>query len=208
MIQITPKYTAVEETYAALRKHINSIWPENVKEEYVHKEGPMRIMLPNWRVIEIAPMKAKDPWVYVSLGAWEVTKDELYESGRYGLDFLITSPERNLRHIKTLATVAVYHSEPKTRINLQHVIDIGEPRIEGSKCDHFLVSLPHLFPPEIETILVNDIYISFWWLLPITKKEADYAEKHGVEALEEIFEKKRINTVDVKRKSAVSSFWR
>jgi len=82
MIQITPKYTAVEETYAALRKHINSIWPENVKEEYVHKEGPMRIMLPNWRVIEIAPLKAKDPWVYLSLGAWEATKDEIYEPGR------------------------------------------------------------------------------------------------------------------------------
>jgi len=44
-------------------------------------------------------------------------------------------------------------------------------------------------------------------LLPITKKEADYAWKHGVEALEEILEKKRINTVDVKRKSAISSFW-
>ena len=122
MIQITPKYTAVEETYAALRKHISSIWPENVKEEYVHKEGPMRIMLPK-------------------------------------------------------------------------------------RCDHFLVSLPYPFTPELETILINDIYISFWWLLPITKKEADYAEKHGAEALEEIFEKKRIVLVDVRRKSAVPTFW-
>jgi hypothetical protein len=71
-----------------------------------------------------------------------------------------------------------------------------------------LVSLPYPFPRELETILINDIYISFWWLLPITNKEADYAEKHGVEALEEIFEKKRIDTLDVKRKSAISSFWR
>src|SRR5215468_11015705 len=207
MIQITPKYTAVEETYAALRKHINSIWPENAKEEYVHKEGPMRIMLPNWRVIEIAPLKAKAPWVYVSLGAWEVTKDELYEQGRYGIDFLITSPERKLHHIKTLAMAATYHSDPKTRINIQHVVDIGEPWMEGSQCDHFLVSFPHVYPPKLETILINDIWISFWWLLPITKKEADYAWKHGVEALEEILEKKRINTVDVKRKSAIASFW-
>jgi Suppressor of fused protein (SUFU) len=50
-------------------------------------------------------------------------------------------------------------------------------------------------------------YISFWWLIPITKKEADYAEKHGVEALEKIFEKKRVDVLDVKRKSVVPSFW-
>lgn len=206
MINITPKYKEVKETYAALRAHINSIWPENPKEEYVHKEGPMKIMLPNWRVIEIAPLKAKDPWVYVSLGTWEVTKDELYEKGRYGLDFLITSPERNLRHVKTLAMTAVYHAEPNTRINLHQVIDIGEPWMEGSWCNHFIVTLPYLFPHELETILINDIYISFWWLVPITKQEAGYAEKHGVEALEELFEKKGVYVMNPKRKSAVSSF--
>lgn len=208
MSQITPKYLAVKETYAALHQHINSIWPENSKEEYVHKEGPMKFILPDWHVIEIAPLKVKESWIYVSIGTWEVTKDELYEQGRYGLDFIITSPERNLRHVKTLAMVAVYHSDPKLRINLQRVIDIGDPWMEGSRCDHFLVSLPHSFPEEreLETILINDIYISFWWLLPITKKEADYAEKHGVDALEDLFEKKRINTVDVKRKSVVPYF--
>ena len=208
MIQITPKYTTIGETYTALRKHINSIWPENVKEEYVHKEGPMKMMLPNWRVIEIQPLKAQDHWIYISIGTWEVTKDELYEQGRYGIEFLITSPEKNIQHVKTLAMAAVYHSEPKTRINLQHVVDIGEPWIKESQCDHFLVSLPYPFPPQLETILINDLYVSFWWLLPITKKEADYAEKYGVEALEKVFEKKSIHFCDVKRGSAVSSFWK
>ena len=125
-----------------------------------------------------------------------------------GLKYPIKQRPLSVSTTKTLAAVAVYHSGPKSRINLQHVIDIGEPWIEGSQCDHFLVSLPYPFPPELETILINDIYISFWWLVPITNKEADYAEKHGVEALEVIFEKKRIHYVDVKRKSAVSSFWR
>jgi len=154
-------------------------------------------------VIEIAPLMAKDPWIYISLGTWEVTKDELYEQGRYGIDFLITSPERNLGHIKTLAMAAVYHSEPKTRINIGHIIDIGEPWMKGSQCDHFLVSFPHPFPHELETILINDIYISFWWLLPITIKEADYAKKHGVESLEKLLEKKRVDVLAVNRKSAV-----
>jgi hypothetical protein len=79
--------------------------------------------------------------------------------------------------------------------------------MKGSACDHFLVSFPHPFPEQLETVLINDIYVSFWWLLPITSKEARYAEKHGVEALEELLEKKKADVLDIKRRSVISVFW-
>lgn len=177
----------------------------------MHKQGALARMLPNWRVLEIAPVKKHDPWVYLSLGTWEVTKDELHQvtiegskqPSRYGLDFLITSPVQDRTHIKTLAWVAFYHANPRYRLNLGHTIEIGDPWLAASTCDHFLVSMPYPYPPELETIKINDIYISFWWLLPITKQEALFAYTNGAEALEELFEKQGIDYLNVNRRSVV-----
>ena len=203
MIQITPKYTEINQTYLDLKKHIDSIWPKNVKKEYIHEEGHLRKLLPNWCVIEIAPAKAREPWIYISLGTWELTKDELYEAGRYGIDFLITSPEQNIIHVKNLAWVASFHADPMYRLCLGDMMDIGEPWMPSATCDHFLVSYPHPFLEELETIKINDIYVSFWWLVPITAKEFEYANSQGVEALETLLEKNRVDSVDTKRKSVV-----
>ena len=203
MINITPKYTETNQTYIELRKHIDSIWPKNKKKEYAYEDSKFTKFLPNWRVIEIAPSKAREPWVYISLGTWELTKDELYEAGRYGIDFLITSPEQNLIHLKNLAWVAFFHADPKYRLYLGDTMDIGDPWMPNATCDHFLVSYPHPFPDELETIKINDIYVSFWWLVPITAKELEYANSDGVEALETLLEKNRVDSVDIKRKSVV-----
>jgi hypothetical protein len=128
MVEITSKYSKVTETYAALRRHINSIWPENSKEEYsLSGTSTLKTLVPDWCVIEIAPLTVEEPWVYISLGTWEITKDEVHEPGRYGIDFLIISPEKSMDHIKTLAMVAIYHADPKLRINIGHIIDVGDP---------------------------------------------------------------------------------
>jgi len=191
------------DVYDELRKHINQFWPENVKEEQVWKDGAIQIALPNFRVVVISPRTLNDPWIYITLGAWEVTKDEEYDKGKYGLEFLILSPVRDDIHINTLAMVAFYHHDPQYRLMLGDTINLGEGWMGGTCCDHFLVSLPYLYPPEFETVRLGDMYISFWWLLPITQKEVEYLQTHGQEALEKRLERKRINYLDPNRKSAV-----
>jgi hypothetical protein len=203
MVNITKKYVDIENTYRALRKHVDSFWPGNPKEELTYEKDPMKSMLPNWRVLEIAPKENSELWVYLTQGAWEITKDELYEKGRYGLEFLITSRQKSYIHVESLAMATIYHANPSYRIKLGDTLDIGRGWIDGSSCDHFLVSLPYPFPHELETIRVNDIYVSIWWLIPITKSEAQYAQVNGPEALEKKFEDVGLNCLDINRKPVI-----
>lgn len=206
MINITPKYAAIEETRQRLKKHIDSFWPDNSKECLAYVEGPLKDLLPDWQVMEIAPKDAGTPWVYITLGSWETTKNVVGEFGKYGLEFFIASPKQDLTHVSTLAMVAFYHANPKYRIKLGDTLEIGYEWLEKSSCDHFLVSLPYPFPPDLETIKINDIYVSFWWLVPITKSEAQYAQTNGDEALWKKFDELGLGHSDfleVSRRSAV-----
>jgi suppressor of fused protein SUFU len=203
MINITPKYSAVEETRQRLKKHIDSFWPDNTKEFLTYNERPINNRFPDWRVIEIAPILETAPWIYVTLGTWEITKDEIYEKGRYGLEFLITSPRKDILHVNSLAMTAFYHANPLHRIKLGDTLDIGREWLGKSRCDHFLVSLPYPFSPDLETIKINDIYISFWWLFPITSSEALYAQANGDEALWEKFDEAELDYTDENRQSIV-----
>jgi Suppressor of fused protein (SUFU) len=72
---------------------------------------------------------------------------------------------------------AFYHANPWNSIKLGDTLEIGFEWLEKSSCDHLLVSLPYPFSSALETIKVNDIYVSFWWLVPITKSEALYTLK-------------------------------
>jgi hypothetical protein len=55
-------------------------------------------------------------------------------------------------------------------------------------CDHWLVSLPYPFGPELQQCHVGDRHVDFLWLVPITKAERDFKASHGQEELEERFE--------------------
>jgi hypothetical protein len=203
MINITPRYEAVEETRQVLKKHIEMFWPDNSKEYLAYEEGPLKDLLPDWHVIEIAPKEAGKPWVYVTLGGWESTKDEVGEFGRYGLEFFIISPEQDLTHVSTLAMVAFYNANPHHRIKLGDTLEVGYAWLENASCDHFLVSLPYPFTSDLETVKINDIYVSFWWLAPITESEAQYVRSNGSEALWKKFDEARPDFLEVRRPSVV-----
>ncbi len=152
-------------------------------------------------MIEIEPKEKNIPWVYSTLGAWEITKDELYDEGRYGLEFLITSPRKDSINVSTLAMVTFYHANPLFRIKLGDTLEIGRGWLEKSPSDHFIVSLPYLFSPDLETIKINDIYVSFWWLVPITASEAQYTQANGDEALWKQFDELGLDYLDIRRQS-------
>ncbi len=75
----------------------------------------------------------------------------------------------------------------------------------NSICDYGLVSLTYLDGPTIENLYLKEIdnNIKFYWLIPITKKEADYKKKMGIDSLEQKFENNNFNYLDEFRKSIV-----
>jgi hypothetical protein len=52
-------------------------------------------------------------------------------------------------------------------------------------------------------ICINDLHVSFLWLIPITDEEAKIVDIDGVEGLESRFEGQRFNYLDPNRASVV-----
>jgi len=187
-----------DETYRELRNHLQAIWPTRDVEAFDWTHGPIQQVLPNFRVLRIAPEKPGEPWIYASMGAWEVTGDS-----PWGVEFVILSPVADAIHVETLAWVAQYHSDPKYRLNVGSTINIGRPWMDGATCSRFLVSLPYFAGPRLEICRLQNRAIRFLWLLPITDAEWEHLRAHGQAALEQRLEAVRINPVDPKRPSAV-----
>jgi hypothetical protein len=64
-----------KEVFEGERSHLDGFWPGRVHEEFVWTLGPIGQSLPRFRVRRIAPGERRDPWVYVTVGAWEATAD-------------------------------------------------------------------------------------------------------------------------------------
>ena len=171
--------------HRTLRKHIRTFFDGHLVSEHKWNKGPIQRVLPRFRVMKIAPGPKTDLWVYASLGAWEAK----HEDGGL-LEFMIFAPKESQRHIELLAMAAHYHLTH--RLGLGHTFPIGEPWLGDSRCDHMLVSLPYPFGPELEICNLNDRHIHLLWLLPITKDERDFKIEHGQEALEQLFDKSRL----------------
>lgn len=77
------------------------------------------------------------------------------------------------------------------------------PRVKSSRCTHLLVSLPYPFGPAFEHCQVNAMQLRLLWLLPITAAEAAFGRARGVDALEDLFERECVDTLDVMRASVV-----
>ena len=183
-------------TYNALRKHISDYFPSHPIHEHKWNDGPIAKILPRFSILEVAPGPKNNLWTYFSLGAWEVKHKD---SGT--IEFMLVTPERDKQHFLSLAMTAFYHvSNP---LGVGHTFPIGEPWLEGSKCDHMLVSRPYVYSPELEVCNLSNQHVHFLWLLPITKAERDYKSKNGLEALEKIFEESEVEYWKIARESLV-----
>jgi hypothetical protein len=181
-----------------LRKHIATQFRRHEVEEFVWAHGPIRDSLPNFVVYRVAPRRFPGVWHYVSNGAWEVPTE-----GGDRLEFMIVSPVKDPIHVETLAMVANLHADDRYRRTEGMTINIGRGWMDGSECDHFLIALPYLQGPAFEHCHVGKDLVRILWLLPITASEAEFAKRYGVESLEQRFEHRKIDVVDVARKSVV-----
>jgi hypothetical protein len=188
--------TSLPDRYIALCKHISEFFKGHRIAEHRWTQGPITWALPDFRVFSVAPKFGIGNWVYISAGASVVNhgSDE-------SLEFMLVAPKRHDRFVELLARTAIYNiDEP---LDLGHTFPIGEPWFKNSLCDYFLVSLPHLHGPDLMTCCLVDEHIHIYWLLPITKAENDYSYEHSLEALEKLFEQKKLEYWRPDRQSLV-----
>jgi hypothetical protein len=187
-----------DEVFDGIRSHLDRVWPDRPHEEFVWTLGPIGQSLPRFRVRRIAPTEKRHPWVYVTVGAWEATADDVH-----GTEFLLLSPTENPLHVELLAMVANLHADERYRLKVGSTINIGRPWMEGSVADHLLVSLPYPYGPGLERCELGERHVRVLWLVPITAAEADLVRSKGLEALERLLEQPDVNVLAPQRRSLV-----
>jgi hypothetical protein len=187
-----------EEVFDGIRSHLARFWPDRPQEEFVWTLGPIGASLPRFRVRRVAPVEPTDPWVYVTVGAWEATAE-----GAHGSEFFLLSPEENPLHVELLAMVAHLHADPRYRLDVGSTVNIGRPWMEGAASDHLLVSLPYPYGRALEHCELGERHVRFLWLVPITAAEANVVRAKGLETLERLLEQSNVDVIAPERPSLV-----
>ncbi|SHM97548.1 Suppressor of fused protein (SUFU) [Halomonas cupida] len=183
--------------YSGLMSHVDTFWPSEKKEVFSWEKGGIKSILPDFRVLRISPGKQGEPWVYLTLGAWEVDNNLPFRQ-----EFLIISPYESPRHIETLAMLSSYYSGT-ANLSTGSCVNIGREWLEGATCTHLLISLPYPYGPELENYNSSQISVKYRWLLPIHSSEKDFLDKYGLEELEKRFDKNEMDYLDPLRASVV-----
>jgi len=116
---------------------------------------------------------------------------------------LVYSPKSDNLLVELLTVCASYHRNGLP-LGLHHTVNIGQPWLDNSKCDHGFISLPYLDGEELEIFSFGGQEIHCYWFIPITEKERDYKVENGCEALEQLFEDKRFDYLNPNRDSLIT----
>jgi len=190
---------AILDQQKSIEAHVTDFFKGCPVEIFSWEIGNIKESHPFFRVIRVRQEKK---WIYISNGA-SISK----RGGNYGCEFFIITPIEDPLMVELLAMVAHYHSAPEfAPLDVGTTVAIGQPWVEGSVCNNLLVSLPYPFGPPLEWLHISkDTHVRFAWLVPITDDEVAYAQEHGVEALEDIFEKAQLNCINVNRCSVLAN---
>ena len=157
--------------------------------------GPVHQLADGFRILEFAETESRRMWTYATCGMSQPAEGCCVE-----LHMFCSEPAEDL--VELLTVVAHYHYTGG-RLGLGHVINFGRGWRPGATCEHGLVSLPYLDGPEVENAVVCGAAVKCYWLIPITRAEADFAKTEGLERLEQRFEHAELNYLDEKRMSVV-----
>lgn len=143
------------------------------------------------------PTRKRGWWTYATAG--------LHQAG--GTELLLYSYNRDEAMIAHL-----YDAAAKVRKDYEEAggkPDVGDyflldgPIVKGSRLDHMVVA-PLSFEEEGYAYFFNgDKMIAFLALLPITRREAHFLQKHGWDALVARFVAREVNALDLERSCAV-----
>ena len=180
-----------------IKKHISNQWPTARIRVCKWPRGPVDELGIDFAVLGLSPtQESNNLWVYCTAGTGMVKTQDCRQ------EFLLLSSSSDPRHVETLTMVSHYHRF-ESPLSLGHVVPIGQPWNEGSRCDRLLMSLPYPFGPKLEWLRSEGLEVRFLWALPITPGEAACARQNGIEALERSFDAVKLCYWDSTRKSVV-----
>lgn len=180
--------------FSTIRKHITQFFAGHEVEEHVWTLGPAAKEFPELRVLQVAPGPRSNLWVYATVGAYTAQTDSW-------LEFMITAPARHQRHVELLFMTVWYHGH--RHLGLGHTFPLGGPWLPQSNCDHFLVSKPYPFGPDLEICPLIERHTHILWLLPITRAERELKVREGLEALEQRFDDAALEYWSIRRASVI-----
>jgi len=160
----------------------------------------LRQRIPGLVVYEVAPGPRVKFWSYVTNGCW----DGYRQPTGSGLEFAFATQEPSERAVEVLTINSYYNAGPPSQhLHVGDTTYFGEPVLAESLCDHLLISLPYPWGPDFEEAEWATGEATFAWLMPITAGERDFKAEHGLDALEELFERTAVKALDPKRRSVV-----
>lgn len=180
----------------ALEAHVRRFFKGRAIEALTWAHGPIQEQNPHFCVLRVAPSKTVGLWTYVSIGGWTSAGPHAR-----GTEFVLCTDHETPRAVELLAMTVFYNRNG--RLGLGHTLPLGEPWLGDSLCDHFVISSPYPFGPELEVAHVGERHVDFLWLLPITEPERQHKVSHGLESLESRFEEVGLRYWDVERDSVV-----
>jgi hypothetical protein len=183
---------------SAIRKHLGGFWPNSQILEEQWEAGPIQENVPGFQVLNVIPTEARRPIVYVTDGCFIVDA-----AGHIKREFLLISPTAEIQHAETLTMLANFHADAGHRLEVGSIVNIGQPWMPGSQCDHLLISRPYPYGPKLEWLRLADICVRLLWALPVTPREAAFMELNGLEALEQRFDAVKPDYMNPSRTSVV-----
>lgn len=179
-------------------QHIESFWPTATIVEERWEEGSVEENIPGFRVLQVNSRAPRRPVIYLTSGCFLVGRVQHVRH-----EFFIISPKEQRQHVETLAMLANFHADHRYRLDVGSVVNIGDPWMPGSICDHLLISVPYPYGPKLEWLKTPDICVRFLWAMPITPREAAFLELNSLEALEQQFDAAKVDYMDPVRSSIV-----
>jgi hypothetical protein len=174
--------------------HYKSVWDGEV-EAIKPQRGRVHELPPDYHVLRFQPGKTHRTWIYATQCMSTPGDDER-------LELHIRSNGQHDEAVSLLSMTAHYH-RTGARLGLGHSVNFGVSWVPGSLCSRGLISLPYLDGPRLEWMKYRARPVQFLWLIPVTPPEIDYKQKHGLDALETLFEESQFNYADPRRGSVV-----
>lgn len=163
----------------------------------VLNKGPQEKLHSGFYVLEIPPNERHSVFIYCTVG---MSADRLDDNL---IELFAFSPKADEKLVELMTYTASYH-RAGLPLNLHHTVNIGQPWLDNSNCDHAFISLPYLDNQELRLFNFDDHEIHCYWLIPITVAERDYKIENGSEALEQLFEEKGLDYINPDRKCVVT----
>jgi hypothetical protein len=185
-------------TYSdSLRKHYESYFgKKGARKDWTI--GPTEKLHSDFYVLEIAPNKVHNMWTYLTVGM------SLDRTDKNLIELFVHSPEQSDSIVELLTLNASFHRNSDF-LNLHHTVNIGQPWLNNSICDHGFISLPYLDGEKLELFKYEKKTIHCYWLIPITEKERDFKSDNDCESLERLFEDKQLDYLNPNRKCLIEN---